>query len=96
MPEWNIDIKTDFAGLDEDGLVRFAESFEHGFGYMGPACALHDGKLAFSVTVTAADVETAVQATFAAANASLAEAGIVDETLVEVAHMNVDRELVPA
>jgi len=95
---WRIEIDTEFAGLDEDGLVRFAEAFERGFGYMGPAAALHDGRLAFTVTVTAANVEEGLKAAFAAANSALVEAGITDETEVEVSRVNMEpaRELVVA
>lgn len=100
MPDWLVEVDTEFTGLDEDGLVLFADAFERGFGYMGPACALHDGQLAFTVTVTAATVEDALRHAFAAAQSALTVVGVPDEEEVSVTRVNMEsaqpRELVPA
>ena len=100
MPDWMVEVDTEYIGLDEDGLVRFADAFERGFGYMGPACALHQGRLAFTVTVTAANVEEALRYAFAAARSALTEVGVPDEGEVSVTRVNMEsaqpRELVPA
>jgi hypothetical protein len=90
MPDWTIEIDTEFTGLDEGSLVLFADAFERGFGYMGPACALHDGQLAFTVTVTAATVEEALKATLAAANTALHAAGVRQHTEIEVSRVNME------
>jgi|SRR5215471_13088367 len=90
MPDWRVEIETQFTGLNEDSLVRFADAFERGFGYMGPACALDDGRLAFTVTVTAASWEEAAKYAIAAAQAALSEAGVSEETEVGVTRINME------
>jgi hypothetical protein len=96
MPNWTIEVDTEYTGLDEDGLVRFADAFERSFGYMGPSCALQDGKLAFTVGVTAATAEQALSFAIFAADAALRETGLEHETAVVVSRVNMEsaRELV--
>jgi hypothetical protein len=100
MPDWMIEVDTEFTGLDEDGLVRFADAFERGFGYMGPACALENGRLSFTVTVTAATWEEGAKYAFAAAQASLSAVGVPEETEIHASRVNLEsaqpRELVVA
>ena len=65
---------------------------------MGPACALHDGRLAFTVTVTAATVDEALRHAFTAAQSALTVAGVPDDEEVSVTRVNMEsaqpRELV--
>lgn len=91
MVDWTIEIETDFTGLDVDGLERFADAFEHGFGYMGPSCALVEGRLAFTVSVSAANADEAVKAAISAANASLHAADAESEG-VDVTRLSMESE----